>query len=110
MLGGKRAERSVLVAQRLLQRDRRYLVQEREIQVLLHRGQGPVGLRVRSYLALAGVSLLPCGEGPVPYDPDAAESAVQRRLLCLVGVSPAAVRSPHGHKMSGTTVKPVATT
>ena len=98
--GEERAERLVLVPQRLLQRHRGHLVQERQIRVLLHRGQRPVGLRVRRGLALQVPAGLAGGQGAVPHDPDAAERAVQHRLLRLVGVGPAPVCRSHRYRVA----------
>ena len=93
--GEERAERLMLVPQRLLQRHTGYFVQERQDRVLLHGGQRLVGLRVRGACALQVPARTTSGQGAVPHDPDAAERARQHLLLRLVGVGPAPVCRPH---------------
>ena len=98
--GEERGKRFVLVPQRLLKGHGRDLVQERQVRVFLQYGQRPVGFRVRGALALPVPAGLPPGQRPVPHHADAAERAVQHRLLLSVGVGPAPVRRPHAHMIA----------
>jgi hypothetical protein len=99
--GEERGERPLLVAQGLLQRDRRHLVQPGPRRVVLHRRQRRRRLAIRRARALRGVPFPPCREDGVPDHADAAEGAVQHRLLRRVGIGPASVRRPHAGSLPG---------
>ena len=103
--GEERLECGVLVAERLLERDRRHLIQERPLGLALHRGQRPVGFRVASALAFAGRPLVPHCEGAVPHHPDAPKRAGKYRLLSRVRVRPTPVGRPHAYRRTLMAVK-----
>ena len=105
--GEERAERLVLVPERLLQRHRGDLRQERQVRVLLHRGQRRVRCGVGQAFAFGVVQPVALGEGPVPHDPDAAERARQHLLLRLIRVSPAPVSRPHPDRIARLIEKPL---
>jgi hypothetical protein len=73
---------------------------EYQVRVLLQGGQRPVGLRVRRGSALQVPAGLAGGQSAVPHDPDAAERAVQHRLLLVVWVGPAPVCRPHPYRIA----------
>ena len=98
--GEERAERLVLMPQRLLQRHAGDLGQERQVRVLLHGGQRPVGRRIRGALALQMPAGTAGGQGAVPHDSDAAERAAQHLLLRRAGVGPAPVRDSHPYRIA----------
>jgi hypothetical protein len=82
----------VLVAQRLLQGNGRYLGQERQLLGALPLGQRGVGLLVACRLAVNVVAPVAFGKGLVPHKPYAPERAVEHRGLFGIRVSPAPVR------------------
>ena len=104
--GEERAERLLLVSQRLLQRHAGHFGQERQLRVLLHAGQRPVGLRVRGASAFQMPAGLPGGQDTVPHDPDTAERAVQHLLLRRVWVGPAPVCRSHPYTIARVIEKP----
>jgi hypothetical protein len=99
--GEERGERLLLVAQGLLQRDTRHLVQPGPLRVLLHRRQRRRRLAIRRARALRRVPFPPRRQDGVPDHADGAEGAVQHRLLRRVGIGPAPVGRPHAGSLPG---------
>jgi hypothetical protein len=87
------------MAERLLQGHRGDLSQEGQVRVLLHEGQRGIGLGIRGGRAVGLPAGVPGGQGLVPDHADAAEGAVQRLLLLVVGVCPAPVGYPHPYSI-----------
>jgi hypothetical protein len=98
--GEERLECSVLMPQRLLQRHRGHLGQERQLRILLHGGQRPIGLRIRHAFAFQVPQAMAGVQGAVPHDPDTAERTAQHRLLCRIRVRPAPVSRPHPYMIA----------
>jgi len=97
-LGEERGVGGLLVPDRLLQRDAGHLVQPGQFLGGFHGGQVGVRLGEGHPGLLRLVPLAAPGQGPVPYDADAAERAVQHAGLLRVGVGPAFVRRSHNGK------------
>jgi hypothetical protein len=103
--GEERAERLVLVPQRLLQRHARHLREESEFRIALQRGQRRVGGGIRQALAFGVVQPVPCRQDLIPDQADAPERARQHLLLRLVRICPAPVSCPHAYRIESTFVK-----
>src|SRR5690606_26653860 len=91
----ERGERRMLMPQRLLQRHRRHLRQERQILGLLPLRESGVSRLVGGGFLFGGVALLPFGERLVPDQAYTAERAPQQGGLLGVRVGPDLVRGPH---------------
>src|SRR6267378_3635426 len=97
-LSEERRVRDLLVADRLLERDGRHLVQPRQFVRGLHGGQVGVRLGESRPGLICLVPLMPPGQGLVPDHADAAERAVQHAGLHLVRIRTALVRRPHRYQ------------
>src|SRR5690606_31633866 len=84
----ERGERRMLMPQRLLQRHRRHLRQERQILGLLPFRESGVSRLVGGGFLFGGVALLPFGEGLVPHQAYTSERAPQQGGLLGVRVGP----------------------
>jgi ferredoxin len=73
-------------------------------------GQRGIGCSVGQARALGLMQTAPLGEGAVPHRPNAAEGAVQHRLLSLIWIRPTPARRSHAYSMPVMTVKTVPAT